>query len=244
MRFLLVLLLTALLSANNVRADSGTFLILKRVYFYINANKSGKRLLTKTQQAYDVVDVIPLTKKSVMYQIIVPQEKNLINGSGFIVETEVDLRAMGKKPVKVYPKVLTIASDFSKYQPVPPIDLSFTGRQEKSPDFPNISWKAVNYKTSTPGIYWVPDWSGIYRPDKSAEWFNQTLQKAKQLKLEGALLRKVLLGMVEAGFTKKQVVLALGEPQKTKKLEKNNQEEWQYKGRKIVFNSDRVLRVL
>lgn len=244
MRLLLILLPAVLLTMSHARAENGAFLILKRVYFYTNADKSGKRLLTKTQKAYDVSDVISLSRKSIMYQIIVPQKDNFINGSGFIVETEAELRKLGKKPVMVYPKVLTTTSDFTKYQLVPSADLSFTGRQEKSPDFPNIDWKAVNYKTSTPRIYWVPDWSGIYRPDKSAEWLNQTFYKARQLGLKKRMLQKILMGMVEAGFTEEQVELALGNPLKTVEFKQKGQEEWRYRSRKIVFSSGRVLRVL
>lgn len=230
--------------AGQTQAGNGSFLILKRVYFYNDANTSEKRLLTKSRKAYEVTDVSLSTQKTVMFRIIVPQVKSQVNGTGYIIETEADLRKMGNHPVKVYANVLTTSSDFSQYQLVKPTDLSFSGRQENSPDFPNISWKAVNFKTSIPGTFWVPDWSGIYRPDKNAAWLNRTYEKAKQHRLKDALLHKILLGMVEIGFTKSQVGLALGEPLKTKKLDKANQEEWQYNGRTIVFELNRVLRVL
>ncbi len=244
MRFLLFPLFILLLSISSVQAGNGSFLILKRVYFYHNANKSGKRYLTRTQKAYEVVDVAAMSKNSVMYRIIVPQSNNLVNGAGFIVETEAEIRKLGTRPVKIYSKVLTINSDFTSFQLVPATQLSFSGRQEQSPDFPNISWKAVNYRTSAPMVYWVPDWSGVYRPDKNAEWLNRTFQKAGRLKLGESLLQKILMGTVEAGFTREQVELTLGEPVEKKHLDNDRQEEWQYKGRKIVFESNLVLRIL
>lgn len=244
MRFLLIPLIILLLSVGCARAGNGSFLILKRVYFYNNPNKSGKRYLTRTQKAYEVIDVVSMGNKSVMYHIIVPQSNNPVNGTGFIVETEAEIRKLGTRPVKVYSKVLTIRSNFTNFQLVPATQLSFSGRQEQSPDFPNISWKAVNYKTNAPKVYWVPDWSGVYEPDKTAEWLNRTFQKAGKMRLEKSLLQKILMGTVETDFTREQVELTLGEPVEKKHLDNNRQEEWQYKGRKIVFESNRVLRIL
>jgi len=244
MRFLLFPLVILLLSIGSAQAGNGSFLILKRVYFYNNANKSGKRYLTRTQKAYEVVDVASMNKKSVMYRIVVPQSNNPVNGTGLIVETEAEIRKLGARPVKVYSKVLTIKSNFTNFQRVPATHLSFSGQQEQTADFPNISWKVVNYKTNAPKIYWVPDWSGVYRPDKNAEWLNRTFQKAGRMKLGESLLQKILMGTVEAGFTRVQVELTLGEPVEKKHLDNNRQEEWQYKRRKIVFESNHVLRIL
>ncbi|MBT3225067.1 MAG: hypothetical protein HN580_27650 [Deltaproteobacteria bacterium] len=244
MRLLLLTLFVMLFSIAEAQAGNGSFLILKRVYFYINANQTGKRHLTRTPKAYEVVDVTVLNQKSIMYKLIVPENENYINGSGFIVETDSELQKMEMKPVKVYPKVLSIKSNFLDYQLVSPDQLSFTGRQEQSSDFPHITWKAVNFKTQVPNTYWVPDWSGIYRPNKNADWLNQTYQKATRLKMGKDIRQRILLGLVETGFTREQVEMALGAPLKTKQIENGTQEEWQYSSHKVIFKSDRVLRVI
>ncbi|MFH2133375.1 MAG: hypothetical protein ABIK68_23600 [bacterium] len=244
MRLILAALFIALLSTAEVEAGNGSFLILKRVYFYVNAGQSGKKELTRTQKAYDVIDVTAQDQKPVMYQIVVKEDNNVINGTGYIVETEAELQKLGPNPVKVYAKVLGSQSDFTGFLLVSPNQLSFTGRQEQTRDFPYVIWKAVNYKTSAPKTYWVPDWSGIYRPDKTAAWLNQTYQKANRLKLNENLMHKILLGLVETGYTREQVELTLGNPQERKVIENATQEEWQYEGRKVIFKSNRVLRVL
>ncbi len=243
MRLLLFTILILLFSNAEIQAGNGSFLILKRVYFYINANQTGKRHLSRTPKAYEVVDV-KLNQKSVMYKLIVPENRIYINGSGFIVETDSELQKMGIKPVKVYSKVLTIESDFLDYQLVLSNQLSFTGRQEQSRAFPHITWKAVNYKTQTPKTYWVPDWSGIYRPNKNADWLNQTYLKAIRMKIGKNRRQRILLGLVESGFTKEQVEMALGAPLKINQVENGTQEEWQYSSHKVIFKSNRVLRVI
>ena len=243
MRILLFAIFALLISNAELQAGNGSFLILKRVYFYINANQTGKKHLSRTPKAYEVVDV-KLNQKSIMYKLIVPGVRNYINGSGFIVETDSELQKMGKKPVKVYSKVLTVESNFLEYQLVLSNQLSFTGRQEKSRSFPHITWKAVNYKTQVPKTYWVPDWSGIYRPDKNADWLNQTYQKVIRMKTDKNRRQRILLGLVESGFTKEQVEMALGEPLKTRWIENGTQEEWQYSSHKVIFKSNRVLRVI
>ncbi|NQU62993.1 MAG: hypothetical protein HQ517_01725 [SAR324 cluster bacterium] len=179
-----------------------------------------------------------------MYKLIVPESENLVNGSGFIIETDGELQKMGLKQVKVYPKVLSVKADFMDYQLVSSNQLSLTGRQERAADFPNVIWKAVNFKANVPKNFWVPDWSGIYRPGKTADWLNQTYEKALRLKLEINILQKILKGLVEAGFTKEQVEMTLGAPLKIKQLENSTEVEWEYSGHKIIFESERVLRIL
>jgi len=243
MRILLVAILVLLFSNSEIQAGNGSFLILKRVYFYINANQTGKKNLSRTPKAYEVVDV-KLNQKSVMYQLLVPEDQSYINGSGFIVESDSELQKMETKQVKVYAKVLSIESDFLDYQLVSSNQLSFTGRQEQSSAFPHLMWKAVNYKTQVPKTFWVPDWSGVYRPNKSADWLNQTYRKAIRMNIGKNRRQRVLLGLVESGFTKEQVKMALGAPLKMKRIENGTQEEWQYSSHKVIFKSDRVLRVI
>ncbi|MCP4753530.1 MAG: hypothetical protein GY866_21795 [Proteobacteria bacterium] len=244
MKYVLLFFLILGLQAPAIKAEKGSLLILKNVYLYNASNQKGKKVLTKTRKAYDVVGIDIYKRKDLMFKILVPVDGSLINGSGFIIETDTELQELGSNKVKVFPAVPSAETDLTNYRSVPSNQLSFTGIHEVSPDFPNLVWRAVNYKTNVPIEFWVAEWAGIYRPDKNSEWLNQTYRKAIEQKLSENLLTKILRGFVEPGFTKEQVRMALGDPLKEQPMEDQTQVEWIYNGRKVVFKNDQVSRVL
>lgn len=227
-----------------VSAENGSILLLKKTYFYKNKSKIGGKIFTKKKQAYDVIEIATTSKNTLMFKIVVNIENNFINGSGYIMETDQELHFMDLKKVKVYPVVPLLDFDLTTYQFVPSNQLSFTGIQKKSPDFANLTWRAVNYKTNAPIQYWVAGWAGIYRPNKKADWLTSVFEEATQQKIGPQLLRKVLMGFVETGFTKNHVRMALGNPLKEQKVENSDNIEWIYSSQKIVFKNNLVLRVL
>lgn len=243
MRYLTIFFLLFALIIPNLQAGNGSILILKSAYFYQKHTKKGKRLLTRMRKAYDVLE-LDNTSPSLMFKVSVPDKKKQVNGSGYMVETDLELQELGLKMVKVYPELPTEKADLTKYKPVPSNQISFTGRKETSADFPNLVWRAVNYKTDVPEELWIAAWAGIYRPDKSAEWLNRIYQKAKVLHLKPALMDKILNGLVEIGFSKEQVRLALGDPLKEQMIDNDSRLEWLYNDRRVIFANDQVLRVL
>jgi len=225
-------------------AENGSILLLKKTYFYKNKNKAGGKIFTKKKQAYDVIEISTTSKNSLMFKIVVNTENNVINGSGYIMETDEELHHMELKKVKVYPVVPLSDSDLTKHQYVPSNQLSFTGIQKKSPDFTNLTWRAVNYKTNAHKQYWVADWAGVYRPNKKADWLTSIYKEAKRQNIDSKLLNKILMGFVETGFTKDQVRMSLGIPLKEQQVENSTNIEWIYSSQKIVFKDNLVLRVL
>ena len=179
-----------------------------------------------------------------MFRVLVYSNDNTVNESGYVFETDLELRALGPDKIKVFTEVPTTKTDLTQFRLVPSNQLSFTGRKETSDDFPHLIWRAVNYKTSVPEAFWIAAWSGIYRPDKSARWLNHTYQEVVTKQLEPNLTQKILLGLVETGYTKEQVKLALGEPIKEQSTPENSQFEWIYSDRKVIFKNDKVLQVL
>ena len=179
-----------------------------------------------------------------MFEINFPKEDHIINGSGFIVETEKELKELGIKEVKVYPELPLKKVDLTNYYLVPSNQLSFSGRNLSSPDFPNLTWKAVNFKTNAPLQVWVPEWAGIYRPDKDADWLNNTYQSLINKDMDKEIMEKILMGLVETGFTKEQVRMALGDPTEEQMVENSSKLEWRYGSRKVIFDNNVVSRVL
>lgn len=225
-------------------AGNGSFLILKSAYLYQNSVKEGKKVLTRIRRAYDVVDLKPSQEDSMMFCILFPKEDHITNGSGYIVETEEELKSLDTSPVKVYAEMPSLDSDLTRYEMVPSNQLSFTGSQKISPDFPNLTWKAVNYKTDAPIQYWVPEWAGIYRPDKDAKWLNDAFNMTAENEMDPELVDKILMGIVETGFSKNQVRMALGDPMTERLIEDETKTEWIYSSRTIIFENNVVLRVL
>ena len=225
-------------------AQHGSFLILKSSYLFKSRSQQERVTLTRRKEAYNVIRFYEPKGASLMFEIAFGGIQTDINGSGFIVETESELKTLGASKVKVYPNVPSSRTNLTDYQAVPSNRLSFTGRQETSPDFPHLVWKAVNYKIQVPARLWVPEWAGIYRPDKEADWMNETYQAANRMDVTPELLNKILNGQVEAGFTKEQVRLALGSPLKEESAENDTRLEWIYYGRKVIFVDDIVSRVL
>ncbi|MCG8339004.1 MAG: hypothetical protein MJE63_31225 [Proteobacteria bacterium] len=225
-------------------AENGSFLVLKSTYLFQNQDQTGRKILTRDRQAYQVMDMYVPKNGTMVFKIEFTKKTRAINGSGFIVETESELKELGLSEVKVYAEKPSRKSDLTKFQLVPSNQLSFTGRQEESPDFPKLTWKAVNYKTQAPIHVWVPEWAGIYRPDKNASWLNNTYIAAISKQFKKDVLDKVLNGQVETGFTKEQVRLALGNPENEQLIENDTKLEWVYSSRKVIFTNDIVSRVL
>ena len=243
MKKFLVFILVIIVVVPVASGDNGSLLVLKNTYFYQHPTQKGKRTLTRKRQAYDVIAVMNATS-SQMFKVRVPSKSSDINESGYVVETDPELRALGSEKIKVFAEIPLIKTDLTLFKLVPSNQLSFTGRKEISKDFPHLKWRAVNYKINIPAEYWIAAWAGIYRPDKDADWFNQTYQKATSKNLGQHLLTKILLGLVETGYTKEQVKLALGEPLKELIAAENNQLEWIYSDRKVIFRNNKVLQVL
>ncbi len=227
-----------------VNAGNGSFLVVKSTYLYPDKNQKGKKFLTRIHKAFEVTNIFKPLQKSLMFEIQFPKENNIIIGTGFIVETESELKELGIKKVKVYPELPQLNIDLTTYHLVPSNQLSFTGKQLDSPDFPNLTWKAVNYKSNAPLNVWVPEWAGIYRPDKDAEWLNKTYESVVNKVLDKDLLNKILMGQVETGFTKEQVRMSLGDPLKEQFSENQTKLECIYNNRTIIFEKNVVSRVL
>jgi hypothetical protein len=243
MKYLMIALLIVFYCPAAI-AGNGSFLILKSTYLYQTRDQKGKKILTREKQAYTVLNIYTSKGSSAMLEIEFDKKTDAINGSGFIVENESELKEMGLSDVKVYLEMPSKQSDLTNYKLVPSNQLSFIGRQESSSDFPNLSWKAVNFKANVPLRVWIPEWAGIYRPDKEASWLNQIYAVAILNNLTGNLLDKILNGQVEPGFTKEQVRMALGNPGKEQLIEDDTKLEWIYGNRKVIFVNSIVSRVL
>lgn len=226
-----------------VLADNGSLLVLKNTYFYELPSKKGKRILTRKREAYDVI-AVNNNGGSQMFKVRVPEKANIVNEGGYVAETDPEIRALGPEKIKVFSEIPTIKSDLTRYKLVPSNYLSITGRKEHSKDFPYLTWRAVNYKTNAPSEYWIAAWAGIYRPDKDADWLNRIYQKTIAQNLSQSLISKIMQGLVEAGYTKEEVRLALGEPVKEQIAQENNQLEWIYTDRKVIFKNNKVMQVL
>jgi hypothetical protein len=241
---ILITIFAAFLFSQTAVAGNGSFLILKSAYLYQNKTKQGQRNLTRKRKAYDVIDISHINGSSLMFQILIKEKKTEINGTGYIVETESELKELGVREVRVYPDLPEAESNLTDFQPVPSNQLSFTGKKATSPDFPKLSWKAVNYKASIFSKAWIPEWAGIYRPDKDALWLNRTYDIVISRNLEKRLVEKILTGQVEIGFTMDQVRMAFGKPTEEHAIENNTKMEWIYPSHKVIFSSGIVSRVL
>lgn len=231
-----------ILIATPLYADVGSFLVLKNTYLYPE-NGKGKKLLTRVKRAYAVLNMRETKKGEVQFLITVPWKKQVITGSGFIIQSEEDLKDAEQPMVRVFEKIPEAASDLTQYKSVLAKHLQLTGRKEVSKDFPNLIWKAVNYKTTVPRNFWVKEWAGLYRLDKPASWLGDTYKKSLKIKMATKNRLKVLLGLIETGFTSKMVHLSLGEPIE-RKMDESGYLEWQYPDKRVVFKADKVQQVL
>ena len=227
-----------------VYAEFGSFFILKSVYLFKDSGLKTGKILTRRQKAYDVVQMKFGSNKNLLFQITVPEKMNLVNGSGYVIETEAELEKSDKRNIKVYFKLPKLQTGQNEFVLVPKDQLLFTGRQEKSESYPFLSWREVNYKTDLPTNLWVEGWAGIYRPDKDADWLNEVSQQLTLERFSKQLNEKILFGIIEVGFNNIQVSLALGRPEKINETDEKDTVEWIYPNRKIVLKENKVIRVL
>lgn len=240
----LILLLFAGIPSAWADDGNGAFLLTKSDYLYETLMPNGTKYFTKRRSAFSVLDVVEKKDNTVFYQILFPFLKEKITGSGFILENDEELQQLGEGPIKVYPVVPTEQNKFPGFVPVLTKQLSFTGKSEKSPLFPGIIWRVVDYKTSVPKKMWVSSEAGIFRLDKDAAWFNRVWKEIRSKKYNFKIRKLLLMGLVENGFTKEQVLLALGEPTKKVVKEAEDGAEWIYPDKKIIFKANIVQQVL
>ena len=244
MKKIILLSICLLFPLSLVMAGNGSFLILKSTYLYKKGNLSSRKILTRKRQAYDVENIKKIKAGKFMFEIIVPEKKTLVNGSGFIVESDEELQKLGNGKVRVYAEIPNEAVNIRQTLMLPLSRMLITGRKERVDAFPNLYWREVNYKVEIPGRYWIEDWSGIYRPDKNAEWLNQSYRGVTKLNLDRTLRLKILQGLIEAGFSMEQVRLSIGIPVKKINSDSGPQTEWIYGNRKVIFQNGKVLRIL
>ncbi|MDT8448180.1 MAG: hypothetical protein RRB13_14905 [bacterium] len=241
MKRILLGLLALCLGALPLQAEMGSFLVLKSAYFYPSLN-GGKKVLTRNKTAYPVVGMEFVGEDKMLFQVLVPTDQ-ISTGSGFIVETDQELKENKDALIKVYPSLPSTKADLTDYQLVPVAALLITGRQETQADFPQLAFRAVNYKGALPQTYWVDDWAGIYRPEKESTWLNQVFEELSRTQLPEDRRDRVLMGLVETGFTEQEVRQALGEPTQRERLA-TGEIQWIYANKKILFEAGKVAQVL
>ena len=222
-------------------AEMGAFMVLKSAYLYPSL-KSKSKVLTRIKAAYPVTGFKVVGKNKLLYQILVP-ETEISTGSGFIAETDSELAEKKDILIKVYPVLPTQKISLVDYRLVPIKALLITGRQEVTPDFPQLSFRAVNFKGLPPKSYWVDNWAGVYRLDKDENFLNFSWAALEQTNVPTSKKIRIIMGLVEPGFSKEEVKLALGAPQKVEPLA-DGELQWVYPQKKVVFEKGKVIRTL
>lgn len=226
-------------------AESGSFLILKPSSLYVDSTMEGKKLITKRRIAYGVNNVQLNKDNHLIYQIIYPGRSEQKMGSGFVFQSREKLAKESNFLVEVYFQIPNLINNLTNYLLVPKKQIQFTGKQEETSDFPNVIWKEVNFQTKTPKMFWVSNDQGIYRPDKSPNWLNQTYPKVLKLRASTNIRNKILMGFIETGFTEQQVLLSLGVPtEKKEEFTNSNEVKWTYKKKEILFYKGKVKQII
>ena len=225
-------------------ASKGSLLILKTANLYEFPDLTGKHLKTKLKLAYEINNIQLDAQQNPVFQIIYYGRKSELIGSGYILETDEELKIADADQVRVYGSLPQPGKEFTKYTLIATTDLQFTGRKEVTPKFPNIEWRSVDFKTKIPRLFWVKLVEGIYRQDKTALWLNQIYPKVSRLRLKASSKLKILKGLIEVGFSDVQVRLALGEPTQIKISDSEEEVDWMYVGKRIVFENKKVKQIL
>ncbi|MGK0289220.1 MAG: hypothetical protein ACI86H_000654 [bacterium] len=234
-----------LFSSNSWATEKGSFLLIKSAYLYENSNLKGRGIFTRKKIAYPVLDVLQGEKAGrLVFRVTNTNQKISINGSGYILEDEGKLKAMAEESVKVYPTLPAEKIDLIKFLPISATQVTFTGKVIQIPNFPYLKWREINYNSQQSKKYWVSGRVGIYRPDKGATWFSKVYQKLTKKKFKGSLKRKILMGLVERGYTEEQVRLTLGNPVKELLFEDRGEAEWSFTNKKVLFKNKVVHQIL
>jgi len=227
-------------ASNTAFANMGAFLVLKSTYLYTEKG-AGSKQLTRKKEAYPVVGISRLGDK-LLYQVL-EESKKISTGTGFVVETDQELQAKKEDLVKVYLQLPQKNTDLKDFQLVPTHLLLATGAQEQSQAFPELEFRAVSYQGAVPKLSWVYSWAGIYRPDKSASFLNLVWSRLEQGEYTRSKVKRIMMGLVEIGYSKSDVKLALGAPLKEEALP-GGELQWVYPQKKVVFNKGKVTRTL
>lgn len=225
-------------------ANQGSFLVTKSIYLYKAPNKTSKKILTRRNKAYDVINLKVLKDKQVFLKISVPSTNHKVNGSGFIIETDDELISKAGRKIKVYDKIPTTKENLTNFVLINTNDVKLTAQKTRSSHFLGITFRGVNFESILPREYWVLDWGGIYRPDKNALWMNDAYRQIKKLKLKAQKSNKLLLGIIETGYSGQQVKLSWGEPLKEEPGEVAGEVEWTYPNKKVILENGFVKQQL
>ncbi|MDX2469019.1 MAG: hypothetical protein QNL04_00415 [SAR324 cluster bacterium] len=235
---------TASLFVPPLFANQGSFLVTKSIYLYKDSDKKSKKILTKRNKAYDVTALKILKDNQVFLKISVPSQNHKVNGSGFILETGDELIGKVGKKIKVYGEIPTTKENLTNFVLVNTKDIKLTAKTTRSSHFLGITFTGVNYESILPREYWVLDWGGIYRPDKDAFWLNDAYQKLKKLNLKADKTNKLLLGIIETGYSGAQVKLSWGDPLKEQPGDVAGEVEWTYPNKKVILEKGFVKQQL
>ena len=240
---MLVLLLSV--AAPAVAQDSNAFFTIVNTYAFTTAPRQGERILLRARKTYSVVGQTLDADEVVWYQVIDPQRRIKIKGTGWVPLDPHELNEIGDQPVSVFPVVLENGDVPIEALEIPATDLELANVAQPSESFAGITWQKVNYETDRPAHLWVRSTTGIYRPFKSDKFLSEAYAEMLTLGVLTDRLRRLLSGVVRVGDSPDEVKWALGIPTQE---EESTAEElqitiWHYPGRQVRFENQVVKQI-
>ncbi len=232
------LLLLFLLFYNNLFA-TGSLITSRNYYFFKEPSYTSQRYYIPRHQAFNVLDLYKNKEGQYFFlvkaNVIKKKEKKI----GFVfVNTTLKKDAI----VQVFQKIPEKTADILNYYNLASLELKFIAEAGASKIFPFQNWYKVTYNFDVPEEVWVSESVAIYRFDKSALWLSTKFQELAAEGIARKKKNKILAGIVDKTYSKKEVLLTLGLPLETS--EKNNLVELIYKDRKIILKQNIVTQII
>lgn len=227
---------------NFLVAQQGSLLLLERTALYTNKNLTQARIYTNRRQAHAVLewDFSNQPKFKIVYTPILKKRQ----GTGYIMESKPVLQELGIEPVRVYQSLPTRNLERLDYLWIPANALKLSTESTTSKDYAYVKWQMVSYNLQGGQAFWVAPKSWVFRPQKNAAWLNNLLKNLQKENLSKDMELTMLLGLVEIGYTARQVELALGQPEQKTLDAQNEQWQWVYAGQRILLEKGVVVQVL
>lgn len=222
--------------------QQGAVLLLQRTALYTDQKLTKARLYTNRRQAHPVLDWAynKKIKFKIQYKPIVKRYKS----KGYILKNKTALHNLGAELIRVYPKLPENSKDQANYLWIPANSLKLNAEHLANKKYTYTQWYAAEYNLQLPQNFWIAPTAWVFRPQKTANWLNDLFKTLQKEKYSKDVELKILLGLVEAGYTKKQVELALGTPEQKNFDEQNQQWQWVYAGQRVLLKDDLVIQTI
>lgn len=223
----------------------GAYFTVVNTYVYEKGPQTGRRLLIRPRNAFNVVDVTADANDILWFLIVHPSETERSSGIGWTAAAPHELLAAPQEPVLVFSRIPAGDPRGLGVFKVPAVGVELLNETQSGTSFAQVDWQKVRYQLEQPQRLWARAGAGIYRPGKTAAFMSRVYGELVTRNVDKDEQTRLLSGIVRVGDTLRDVRWALGEPLRSQEetIGEARRTIWQFPEMTVTFENAVVKQI-